>query len=367
MPPQQFTGIVEIMTSQHVSIPIPITITFDGDHGNIRLNGNVVGSGILLKNADGQETVNLQGDARTNAASGTDAGGALILKNATGQETIWLMGQGANLWLGTKDVSGDITLRNVAGQDTINFSGEGGNVSIDGTVSIGGTVGIGTTEPKALLHVAGTENGQWGMILSSEKGSAHGLKISTAYEGHEHISLLEVGGITVRRFDIRANGNAYFYKEDGSPSIHFDANAGDIELLGADCAEDFDVEESQLLEPGTVMVLDQAGKLQQSIRAYDKKVVGVLSGAGDYKPGVVLDKKSSQRKRMPLALVGKVYCKVDARFSPIETGDLLTTSPTPGHAMKADDPFKAFGAVIGKALRPLRGGQGLIPILVALQ
>lgn len=65
--------------------------------------------------------------------------------------------------------------------------------------------------------------------------------------------------------------------------------------------------------------------------------------------------------------MGKVYCKVDAQFSPIEVGDLLTTSFTAGHAMKAYDPIKAFGAVIGKALRPLEGGKGLIPILIALQ
>ena len=65
--------------------------------------------------------------------------------------------------------------------------------------------------------------------------------------------------------------------------------------------------------------------------------------------------------------MGKVFCKVDAQFGAIEVGDLLTTSPTPGHAMKTNDPFKAFGAVIGKALRPLKEGQGLIPILIALQ
>jgi hypothetical protein len=46
---------------------------------------------------------------------------------------------------------------------------------------------------------------------------------------------------------------------------------------------------------------------------------------------------------------------------------MLTTSPTPGHAMKAIDPLKAFGSVIGKALRPLDSGQGLMPILVNLQ
>jgi hypothetical protein len=48
-------------------------------------------------------------------------------------------------------------------------------------------------------------------------------------------------------------------------------------------------------------------------------------------------------------------------------GDLLTTSSTPGHAMKAADALKAFGSIIGKALRPFKQGQGLIPILVALQ
>ncbi len=38
-----------------------------------------------------------------------------------------------------------------------------------------------------------------------------------------------------------------------------------------------------------------------------------------------------------------------------------------GHAMKAENPLKAFGAVIGKALRPLKAGQGLIPVLISLQ
>jgi hypothetical protein len=46
---------------------------------------------------------------------------------------------------------------------------------------------------------------------------------------------------------------------------------------------------------------------------------------------------------------------------------LLTTLPTGGHAMKADDPAKAFGYVSGKALRPPEEGRGLIPILIALQ
>ncbi len=64
---------------------------------------------------------------------------------------------------------------------------------------------------------------------------------------------------------------------------------------------------------------------------------------------------------------GKTCCKVDAQYGSIEPGDLLTTSPTPGHAMKASDPTRAFGSVIGKALGPLSSGTGLIPALIALQ
>jgi hypothetical protein len=96
-------------------------------------------------------------------------------------------------------------------------------------------------------------------------------------------------------------------------------------------------------------------------------VAGVISGAGDFKPGVILDTKQSRGNRVPIALLGKVYCKVDAQYAPIEVGDLLVSSPTPGHAMKAADPLKAFGSVIGKALRPLQAGQRLVPILIALQ
>jgi len=51
----------------------------------------------------------------------------------------------------------------------------------------------------------------------------------------------------------------------------------------------------------------------------------------------------------------------------VEVGDLLTTSATPGHAMKATDNARAFGAVLGKALAPLPSGKGLVPILVTLQ
>jgi hypothetical protein len=143
--------------------------------------------------------------------------------------------------------------------------------------------------------------------------------------------------------------------------------ATDLVLTGADCAEDFEVSNCGQIEPGTVVVINPEGVLETSHQAYDKRVAGVVSGAGEFRPGMILDRRESAQNRKSIALLGKVYCKVDACDSPIEVGDLLTTSATPGHAMRADDPLRAFGAVIGKALKAMPKGRGLIPILIALQ
>jgi hypothetical protein len=61
------------------------------------------------------------------------------------------------------------------------------------------------------------------------------------------------------------------------------------------------------------------------------------------------------------------HCKVDADIAPVSVGDVLTTSPTKGHAQKVLDPSKATGAVIGKALGSLKKGKGTIPVIVTLQ
>jgi hypothetical protein len=142
---------------------------------------------------------------------------------------------------------------------------------------------------------------------------------------------------------------------------------GDIQLQNADCAEDFEVSAAEPVESGTVMTLNDIGQLELGKQPYDKRVAGVVSGAGDLKPGLVLGRQPGHTDRVPLALMGRVHCKVDANYESIEVGDLLTTSATPGHAMKASDPARSFGAVIGKALRPLKTGTGMVPILVALQ
>lgn len=170
-----------------------------------------------------------------------------------------------------------------------------------------------------------------------------------------------------------ADGDLFIFPSGGDNSkpfeatIHLDGDAGDIILQNADCAEDFEVEEDEDLEPGTVMVIGENSQLCKSHKAYDRRVAGVIAGAGSYRPGIILGRKESARNTLPIALIGRVFCKVDASYGAVDIGDLLTTSPSPGFAMNANEPQKAFGAVIGKALGSLKSGTDLVPTLIALQ
>ncbi|AZM92494.1 MULTISPECIES: hypothetical protein [Streptomyces] len=65
-----------------------------------------------------------------------------------------------------------------------------------------------------------------------------------------------------------------------------------------------------------------------------------------------------------LALAGQVYVKADPQYGAISTGDLLTTSPTEGCAMRVSDRGQAIGAILGKALSSLEGEPGLLRMLV---
>ena len=136
---------------------------------------------------------------------------------------------------------------------------------------------------------------------------------------------------------------------------------------GLDYAEGFDVSGGDRIKPGTVLVIDarDAGKLAVSSRPYDRKVAGIVAGAKNLGSGVRL---GSGQFDYDVALAGRVYCNVDATEEGIEPGDLLTTSSTPGYAMKVTDHGKAQGAVLGKAMESLEKGQkGEILVLVTLQ
>ena len=142
---------------------------------------------------------------------------------------------------------------------------------------------------------------------------------------------------------------------------------------------------AESVESGDVLVIDaeRSGLLKRSRTASDTAAFGVV--AAD--PGVVLGAEqvsigetmgargselassdaanAGETRQVPVAMTGLVKCKADASYGEIRPGDLLSTSPTPGHAMRVDDPQP--GTILGKALEPLEVGTGLIRILVTLR
>lgn len=140
-----------------------------------------------------------------------------------------------------------------------------------------------------------------------------------------------------------------------------------LQITGADLAERFPVRDR--VEPGMVVEIDPShpGQLRLASGAYNRRVAGVVSGAGGLSVGAILGSSAGSESSPPIALSGRVWVHCDAGDASIRPGDLLTTASRPGHAMKAIDYPKAQGATIGKAMTELTSGVGLVLVLVSLQ
>lgn len=151
-----------------------------------------------------------------------------------------------------------------------------------------------------------------------------------------------------------------------------------------DIAENVAVQPDATIPPaGSVVCIDpdHSDRFKLCTTAYDSTVAGIVSTD----PNSVIDPSvigADGKKRMlsqvhstiPLALVGRVDCLADATTVEIRIGDMLTSSSTPGHAMKAEPelingkPFLPSGVIIGKALGALPKGQkGTIKVLLSLR
>jgi hypothetical protein len=136
---------------------------------------------------------------------------------------------------------------------------------------------------------------------------------------------------------------------------------------GADIAEPFHMSQRDLPK-GAVVIIDEEnpGKLKLSTEPYDRRVAGIISGAGGVNTGLSLSQHGVMEGDQHVALTGRVYVQADASNGPIKPGDLLTSSSKPGHAMKVSDYSQAQGATLGKAMSALKDGTGLVLVLVTL-
>jgi len=255
-----------------------------------------------------------------------------------------------------------------------------------------GKVGIGTTAPLATTHLRGSslslpsEAIHYDEFVLEDADAILGLYSGTSGPAGSAITFGEVvGGALVDKWSIlrETTGGgkglriAYGTNKDQflNPTMMYLNTSGrvvcsELQLTGgSDVAEPFEMKEPNKIEPGMVVVIDpdNPGKLKISTKAYDRCVAGIVSGAGGIKPGVRMMSDRSFENNHHVALTGRAYALCDASFGSIEPGDLLTTSPTSGYAMKVTDYRRAQGAILGKAMTKLDKGQGLVSVLVTLQ
>ena len=284
----------------------------------------------------------------------TDIPGPAQVMNATGVATILMSGNDASITVGNVGHAGEVYMGDSKGSRRVALEGHAGRVTLwrSGAAA--------DLEQRRAITLRGDTN-SLEFRVNGKRSLVIDGNLANMTIGCPDVA----GNIAVFGSDISDADSASFNKA----KIHLDGGSGDIILSNADCAEDFEIAGAAELAPGTVVVMDEAGggRLRESNAPYDRTVAGIISGAGGYRPGIVLDRQPESARRAPVAMVGKVFCKVDGTDGAIEIGDLLTTSARSGHAMKAHDSARAFGAVIGKALGAHRGGPGLIPVLVALQ
>lgn len=256
------------------------------------------------------------------------------------------------------------TLKLVAGP------GFGPPSSLNGVaVNISGNVGIGTESPQAKLHVLSSTS------VSHRIETGGGVNAWARVEFADANGLWNVG--TSRGF----NGDQFYVQRQGSANIAFAVQPNGDAIVernlsactvtirgGCDLAEPFLMKEEEIAK-GSVVVIDDAhpGQLKLSTEAYDTRVAGIVSGANGINPGISLQQEGVLAGGQNVALSGRVYVQADAAFGAIRAGDLLTTSHTPGHAMKVTNHAKAQGAILGKAMSPLDEGKGMVLVLVTLQ
>ncbi len=262
-----------------------------------------------------------------------------------------------------------------------------------------GNVGIGTTTPTTKLEISDSGIAKARITSDSAQGSVLELKSNSTGGG----TWLGKINFLYSNNGVGASIDYYAIPFFDEPGMHFKTEnytrmtihattgyvgigtsapdemlhvsgtvkAGVLKLTsGADIAEPFDVCGLEEIRPGMVVCIDSEnpGKLRIGSERYDRCVAGIISGAGELNPGMIMGQSGSVADgEHPVALTGRVYCLADASNGPIAPGDLLTSSDVPGHAMKVTDHDMAQGAVIGKAMNSLDSGRGLVLVLVSLQ
>jgi len=261
----------------------------------------------------------------------------------------------AGLGYGVRGTTTSTSGAGVSGQATSNTGGAygvfGNSTSPNGTGVLATSNGTGIQVNGGSVGAAITASAGAGVTVSA---TTAGITVTTSATANatNAIAIFQQGGTNKARIDTQGKG--YFN--------------GGTAVSGADFAESVvTARPAKEYEPGDVIVIDVKGERRFALSSSpNSKLVagvyatkpGVLAGTGDVAGGA-----TRADTEIPMAIVGIVPCKVCDENGAIEAGDLLVSSSTPGHAMKAPE-NPAAGTVVGKALANLGKGSGKIEVLL---
>ena len=272
------------------SDPTSQSVLLEAATSTLELGGEHLGYGkVHLKNNYGHVGAQLSAETCTltlgcdSTPTGERTDGKIVVQNTDGVTTILMDGQNGNVELGGGTADGDLRLKTTAGEEVIVLNASTASVTLGG----GGT------------------NGD--LFLKTAAGAT-----TVALDAAN--AILTLGGPG-------ANGDIIIKNNNDMEVLKIIGLTGDIQFLNADVAEEFEVAPECLdqVTPGTVVVLDEFGRLAPCETPYDTRVVGIVAGGGDYRPGIVLDSKGGPSRRA-VALLGKTYCRVDADEYPVRVG-----------------------------------------------
>jgi hypothetical protein len=329
-------------------------------------SGGAYQTGIKLSSlqyiAAGYLLGNKTGGYGVGGAAPTTVTFADVVTNGNGIDNHWfgsngimtVTGVGPSAFNGVTNVGGGNTYNvtaysSVAGNNTIPISDGTGAVDVT-SLKINSHRAIDATGTTSINYY--TPN-QWEYLYATGSSASPGT-ITIGAGGY-------IDTTTSKLFvnQIIAGSTSHAADQNGTASFQgqFSLVSGStmIATYSADLAEYYEGDAEY--EVGTVVVFGGDKEITTTTQINDTRVAGVV-GHQD-KAAYIMYSDCPGLKNL-VALAGRVPCKVVGR---IKKGDMLTTSATPGYAVKALTP--TLGAIIGKALEDKDYGEaGIIEVAV---